>query len=463
MAALFGAGLGLAARRRLVVGAAGIAAFGLLGLAAAAADPRASLPASAGALLAAVVAGVAALHRLLAAAPTGRGATQAGQPGAAPIPPASTAAEPAAPVPAVAGHTTGRRGFLRVAALATGVAALSAASGRWLTQRSAVALARSELLLPTRVGSTGEIRAAVDLVVEGVVPFVTPNKRFYRFDTALVVPRVDVDTWRLRLSGMVDRPQDLTYDQLVDLGLSEHWTTLACVSNEVGGGLIGNALWGGVPLRTVLDLAGVQAGATQIVARSVDGWTAGFPTGAAYDGREALVAVSMNGEPLPLEHGYPVRLVVPGLYGYVSATKWLGELELTTLEAFDAYWVPRGWSKLGPIKTQSRIDVPSFGATVPAGIVPVAGVAWAQGRGISAVEVQVDEAGWQPARLAAALNDDTWRQWVWEWDATPGPHSLQVRATDGDGMTQTAERRPVMPDGATGYHTIRVNVRAADS
>ncbi|MDP9405803.1 MAG: molybdopterin-dependent oxidoreductase, partial [Actinomycetota bacterium] len=361
------------------------------------------------------------------------------------------------------GPTTGRRTFLRVAALATGVAALSAASGRWLTQRAAVALARSQVVLPTPVRSAAAIPDAVDLDVEGLSPFVTPNERFYRIDTALVVPRVDVKTWRLGLSGMVDRPQDLTYDQLVDLGLSEHWTTLACVSNEVGGGLIGNALWGGVPLRTVLDLAGVQPGATQIVARSVDGWTAGFPTSAAYDGREALVAVSMNGEPLPLEHGYPVRLVVPGLYGYVSATKWLGELELTTLEAFDAYWIPRGWSKFGPVKTQSRIDVPNFGGTVPAGTVAVAGVAWAQGRGISAVEVQVDDAGWQPARLAAALNDDTWRQWVWEWEATPGPHTLQVRATDAEGMTQTAERRPVMPDGATGYHTVRVNVRAADS
>jgi hypothetical protein len=210
----------------------------------------------------------------------------------------------------------------------------------------------------------------------------------------------------------------------------------------------------------VLDLAGVQLGATQIVGRSVDGWTAGFPTELAYDGRAALIAVTMNGEPLPIAHGFPARLVVPGLYGYVSATKWLAEIELTTWEAFDAYWVPRGWSKEGPVKTQSRIDVPRPG-TVDAGTVAVAGVAWAQGRGIDRVEVSVDDGPWQQARLADAPTVDTWRQWVLEWEAEPGSHVLQVRATDGNGETQTAERQGVMPDGATGYHRVLVQVRPA--
>ena len=257
--------------------------------------------------------------------------------------------------------------------------------------------------------------------------------------------------------GHVDRPAEWTFDQLVELGLEEHWTTLCCVSNEVGGQLIGNALWSGVPLDRLLTEVGVQLPATQIVGRSADGWTAGFPTEAAFDGRAAMVAVAMNGDPLPVEHGFPARLVVPGLYGYVSATKWLSEIELTTWEGFDGYWVPRGWSKRGPVKTQSRIDVPKPGS-ISRGPQAVAGVAWAQGRGIERVEVQVDDGPWEQARLGAVPNVDTWRQWVFEWDAPPGSHVLQVRSTDATGETQTDQRQPVMPDGATGYHRVLVQV-----
>jgi hypothetical protein len=235
---------------------------------------------------------------------------------------------------------------------------------------------------------------------------------------------------------------------------------LCCVSNEVGGDLVGNAAWRGVPLTDVLNRAGVQRGATQIVGRSVDGFTIGFPTDVAFDGRHALVAVGMNGELLPALRGFPARLVVPGLYGYVSATKWLTEIQLTTWDAFDAYWVPRGWSKRAPIKTQSRIDAVSPLPAV-AGPVAVAGVAWAPTRGISRVEVKVDDEPWAEARLAASLADDAWRQWVFRWNASPGDHVLSVRATDGRGDTQTAQETTPDPDGATGYHTVQVKVRTA--
>jgi DMSO/TMAO reductase YedYZ molybdopterin-dependent catalytic subunit len=302
------------------------------------------------------------------------------------------------------------------------------------------------------------VPAGADLDIDGVAPFVTPNGDFYRIDTALFVPQVRTEGWTLRVHGMVDRELELTFDDLLGRELVEADVTLACVSNEVGGDLIGNARWLGARLDELLREAGVQRGATQLVPRSRDGFAAGFPTEVALDGREALVAVGMNGEPLPLRHGFPARLVVPGLYGYVSATKWLTEIELTTWDAFDSYWVRRGWAKEAPIKTQSRIDTPRSGASLRPGRVAVAGVAWAQGRGIEAVEVQVDDGPWRPARLAAAVGDDTWRQWVYEWDAEAGDHVLAVRATDGTGETQPEERVAPIPDGATGWHTIEVSV-----
>ena len=287
-----------------------------------------------------------------------------------------------------------------------------------------------------------------------------PNDGFYRIDTALIVPRVDVATWTVKVSGMVDKPLSFTYDQLAAMPIFEQYVTIACVSNEVGGDLVGNALWRGVHLRDVLAMAGVQPGATQIVGRSVDGFTVGFPTAWAMDpSRDPMIALGMNGEPLPVEHGYPARLIVPGLYGYVSATKWLAEIELTTLEAFDAYWVPLGWAKEAPILTQSRIDVPRDrrgGSRSDRS--PIAGVAWAPDRGISKVEIRIDEGAWQPATLSAAISKATWVQWEVGWNAPPGDHTIEVRATDGTGEVQTDQVTPPAPDGARGHHTIRVHV-----
>ncbi|MFN8051188.1 MAG: molybdopterin-dependent oxidoreductase [Acidimicrobiales bacterium] len=292
----------------------------------------------------------------------------------------------------------------------------------------------------------------------GVTPFVTPNGDFYRIDTAYVAPRVTLDDWRLTIHGAVDTPLSLTYDQLLDRHVVERYVTLCCVSNEVGGNLVGNAKFIGVPLAELLEEVGVRPEGTQVAMTSVDGWTCGFPTKLAMDGRDAIVAIGMNGEPLPIEHGFPVRLVVPGLYGYVSATKWLTDIELVGLDDFDGYWIPRGWSKDGPVKTQSRIDVPSNGASVQAGKVAVAGIAFAQHRGIAKVEVRIDDGPWVEARLADEYTIDTWRQWVLEWDARRGSHTIAVRATDDDGATQPAERTDVAPNGATGHHTIEVEV-----
>jgi DMSO/TMAO reductase YedYZ molybdopterin-dependent catalytic subunit len=258
---------------------------------------------------------------------------------------------------------------------------------------------------------------------------------------------------------MVDRPLTFTYDELLSMPLFEQYVTIACVSNRVGDRLVGNALWTGVRLKDVLGAAGVQAGATQIVGRSVDGFTVGFPTAwATAAEREPMIAVGMNREPLPADHGFPARLIIPGLYGYVSATKWLSSIELTTREAVDGYWVPLGWAKDAPILTQSRIDVPARDATIVAGQARIAGVAWAPDRGIESVEVRIDDGDWLAADLSRAISKATWVQWAMQWDATQGRHSIEVRATDGTGAVQTADVTPPAPDGARGHHRIFVNV-----
>jgi DMSO/TMAO reductase YedYZ molybdopterin-dependent catalytic subunit len=303
------------------------------------------------------------------------------------------------------------------------------------------------------------VPAGADLSLPQLAPYTTSNLAFYRIDTALVVPQVDPASWQLRIHGRVRNPITLSYADLLARPMVERDITLACVSNEVGGDLIGNARWLGVRVKDLLDEAGPLDGADQVVGRSADGFTCGTPTAVMRDGRDALLAVGMNGEPLPVEHGFPVRVVVPGLYGYVSACKWVVELELTSFAAVDAYWVPRGWAAQGPIKTQSRIDTPRPRNNLTAGPVTVAGVAWAQHRGIQRVEVRVDGGSWQQATLAPAASVDTWVQWSWRWDATPGPHTLQVRATDVTGTVQPEQIRPVAPDGATGWHTVRVTVR----
>jgi DMSO/TMAO reductase YedYZ molybdopterin-dependent catalytic subunit len=302
------------------------------------------------------------------------------------------------------------------------------------------------------------IAAGADLAptTPGLTQIVVPNDEFYRIDTALLVPTLDTATWQLRVHGLVERETTLTWDQLLALPRFEQYCTIACVSNEVGGHLVGNAKWTGVRLRDVLDIVGPTAQATQLVGRSVDDWTAGMPMSWVMDpDREPMIAVQMNDQPLPRQHGYPARLIVPGLFGYVSATKWLWELELTTWESYDAYWVPLGWSKEGPILTQSRIDTPR--GSVAAGRVPIAGMAWAPDRGIAKVEVGIDGT-WHEADLSIPISDATWVQWVYAWDATPGEHRVSVRATDGTGALQEEIPSRPAPDGARGWHTVTVHV-----
>ena len=304
----------------------------------------------------------------------------------------------------------------------------------------------------------------LDDEVAGISPYITPispKNQFYRIDTALTVPQVDPDRWRLRITGLVDNPYELTYQDIRAMRLADYVITLSCVSNVVGGSLVGNAVWTGVPLNVLLQRAGVQRGAQQIVGRSVDDFTAGFPTTAAYDGRNAILAIGMNNEPLPLRHGFPARIVVAGLYGYVSAVKWIEEIHLTTWDGFDGYWVPRGWSKMGPMKTQSRIDVPKGGSTLRVGqATAVAGIAWAPTRGIQRVEVRIGDEDWVPCRLGQALGNESWVQWHREWTpSSPGQQQIQVRATDGSGYTQSGRNVRPRPNGAEGWHTIGVNVR----
>ena len=355
--------------------------------------------------------------------------------------------------------SAGRRSFLIRAGVLGGLAVIGGGLGRRMLEGRAAQVTAAAIEIPAAVDPVAAPGPDASFDIAGLTPVVVPNADFYRIDTALITPAVDLNGWTLRVFGMVDHEVTMTFDDLMQLPLIEQYVTIACVSNEVGGDLVGNAKWTGVKLSDVLEMAGVQAGATQVVPRSVDGWTAGFPTAWLADPahpREAMIAVKMNDQPLPAEHGFPARLIVPGLYGYVSATKWLAELELTTLEAFDAYWVPRGWAKEAPILTQSRIDVPN--GNVPAGIVPVAGVAWAPDRGISKVEVSVDGGDWQQATLATEIGPQTWVQWKWSWQAAPGNHVLAVRATDGTGETQTSQASPPPPDGARGYHQIAVQV-----
>ncbi|MFD8249413.1 molybdopterin-dependent oxidoreductase [Nocardia sp. NPDC059691] len=352
-----------------------------------------------------------------------------------------------------------RRQVLRGLLVAGGLAAVTGIGGRVLgARRSDVSGERAAVQLPEPSAPAEPVAPGVDLRVPGLTPYLTANDDFYRIDTALIVPQVSKDGWSLRIHGMVDREIRLTWADLALRPVEEHLVTLACVSNPVGGDLIGNARWLGYRVDQLLAEAGPHPDADMVLSHSADGWTAGTPLAVLTDGRDALLAVGMNGEPLPVRHGYPARLVVPGLYGYVSATKWVTELEVTRFDRATAYWTRRGWSALGPIKTGIRIDTPRARGRLQPGRIPIAGVAWAQHRGIRAVEVQVDNGPWQQARLSEEQSIDTWRQWVFDWDATSGPHTLRARATDGAGETQTAERRDVIPDGATGYPSVTVSV-----
>jgi len=351
---------------------------------------------------------------------------------------------------------TGRRKFLVAAGGLLVGAAVVAWASRWVGQaRRGVEQARSSLRLALASVSTPD---GADLGVRGVVPWVTPTTDFYRIDTALAPPLVSPADWELRIHGLVERELTISYDELLARGLQDAWITLCCVSNEVGGDLISNAQWSGVPIADLLAEAGVSPDADALLSTSQDGWTAGTPLSALTDGRDALLAVGMNGVPLPIELGFPVRMVVPGLYGFVSATKWVVDWEVTRFADFTAYWTDRGWSPDGPVKTQSRIDTPRSGDRREPGPTRVGGVAWAQHTGIERVEVRVDDGEWQEATLAREPSIDSWVQWVHEWDAEPGDHSLVVRATDRSGYVQTGEQADTVPDGATGWHTVEVSV-----
>jgi DMSO/TMAO reductase YedYZ molybdopterin-dependent catalytic subunit len=479
--AVFAALIGMAAVRRISYGLAGLAVFTGIGLLAALTRPDAGLadavPVLAGAAVAAFV-----LIRLAraAAAITGAAAitdaSQAAEPAAGPA--AGPAPERAAPggaggswVPAgtPASRTTpeprpdaqpGRRRFLITGSAAVAVAGVSALAGaRLAAPSSAVIRARSTLRLPAPARPASAAPAGADLRIGGLSPFVTPNSVFYRVDTALILPQIAPADWQLRIHGMVEREITISFADLLRLPLIENYTTLACVSNPVGGPYIGNAKWLGASLAGLLRTARIRAGADQLLCTSTDGFTSGTPVQAVMDGRDALLAVAMNGSPLPVPHGFPARLVVPGLYGYVSACKWVTDINVTTFAAARGYWVPRGWSQQAPIKTESRIDVPNGSGPVRAGRSQVAGVAWAQHKGIDAVEVRVDGGPWQPARLAAVPGIDTWRQWVWAWDAAAGTHTIEARATDATGYTQTAVQTPPEPNGATGYPSVTVTVQ----
>lgn len=353
-----------------------------------------------------------------------------------------------------------RRRFLVAAGVSAGLGILAIVGGRMLTAgQRATQSVRTAFKLPSPATAAPAVPTSAAFEIEGLSPLVTPNSEFYRIDTALQVPVVDPKQWKLQIVGMVDEEISIDFDELAALPLEESYTTLACVSNYVGGDLIGNAKWLGYPIRELLNRARPHSGADMVLSTSVDGFTASSPLDALTDNRNAILALGMNGKPLPFEHGYPVRMVVPGLYGYVSATKWVTTLEVTTFAKHAAYWTERGWSQRGPVKLSSRIDVPrDGGGPVEAGIVTVAGVAWCQHTGISAVQVKVDDGPWYAAQLADAISADTWRQWRWDWPAKTGHHVLTVRATDANGRVQTARVADVVPDGATGLHSIDVTV-----
>ena len=427
--AVASAAAGVIARRQLTVASFMAAAFGLVGIVAAATRPNAN----SGSLFPSLLAGAAAVVIL-------RWLNQLGD----------VASE---------GSYERRRFLGAVLGTAAGAAVGGFGAKAWIDSRYNAGPARAAVRIPTPAQTLPAVPASTHPNVPGLGPFFTPNTDFYRVDTALSVPQLDPSKWMLRIHGMVARPLEISFEQLLKLPLEEHDLTLTCVSNPVGGSYCGNARWIGAPLAPLLRQAGVMSGADQILSTSSDGMTIGTPVSAVLDGRESMLAVAMNGEALPIEHGFPCRMLVPGLFGYVSATKWVVDLNLTTFASAAGYWVDRGWSQQAPVKTASRIDVPNSGAVVSAGTVTLAGVAWATHRGVAAVEVRIDSGPWSEATLATSDTPDTWRQWSYTWENAPrGNHQIAVRATDGTGTIQTAAVQDVVPDGATGYHQISVTV-----
>ncbi len=473
VAVVISAVAGVLASRRFWVGGAVFVAFGIVAAVAAARVPPASP--LLGLLNAAIAVGAALVVLRLLLGLKRPATTELGAaPGPATAEPGPTdgAAAPVDARPAAAALDWPRRRFLIATAGTLGGAIVVGGAGRALLDAAHPEGVVTSSKLPAAVGGIGgssslpvpaagvpPLTADESLQVPGITPIVTANQDFYKIDTGLLTPHIDVATWKLHVTGMVDHPLTFTYDELLGMPLYEQYVTIACVSNRVGDNLVGNALWTGVLLKDVLQAAGVQAGATQVVGRSVDGFTVGFPTSwALAPEREPMVVVGMNREPLPAAHGFPARLIVPGLYGYVSATKWLSEIQLTTREAVDGYWIPLGWAKDGPILTQSRIDVPENGKHLAAGPASIAGVAFAPDRGVTGVEVRIDGGDWQKARTSQPISKATWVQWELPWSAAAGHHTIEVRATDGTGTVQTDQVTSPAPDGARGHHTISVDV-----
>lgn len=371
---------------------------------------------------------------------------------------AAAAVPSASPRPA----STERRAFLVWGVTTAAVAVVVGTASRvGSSAMQAVAAARRAVRLPAAATPAPAVPGGASLDVDGITPYVTPNADFYRIDTALRVPSIDPADWRLRIHGAVENEVTLTWDELLALPLEEHMATLSCVSNEVGGDLIGNALWLGYPIRELLARAKPTGDADMVLSRSIDGFTAGTPLDVLQDeGTDALLAIGMNGEPLPTEHGFPARMVVPGLFGYVSATKWVTEMEVTRFADAQGYWTPRGWSERGPVKLESRIDTPRNGTTVTVGEqVAIAGVAWQPHTGVKAVQVRVGSGAWQQAELAESVSADTWRQWVLRWTPTAGSHRIEVRAVSADGEVQTSVERPPAPNGASGWASVTVDAK----
>ncbi len=354
-----------------------------------------------------------------------------------------------------------RRRFLAVSTAAAAGGLVVYKAGSWISHNRDVSAAQQSIRLPVAATPAPPLPAGYDLKIPGLSPFITPNASFYRVDTAIVLPEILPASWSLRIHGMVARELTVSFDDLIRRQLIEDYITLCCVSNPVGGPYIGNAKWLGASLRSLLQRAGIKAGADQLLCTSSDGFTSGTPVQTAMDGRDALLAVAMNDTALPVEHGFPVRLVIPGLYGYVSACKWITDIEVTTYAANTSYWAQRGWSAQAPIKTESRIDVPAAGASIKAGKqTAIAGEAWAQHKGIEAVEVRINNGPWLQAQLATVPDIDTWRQWVYYWDAAvpPGNYLIEARATDKTGYTQTSLVEPPEPNGASGYPSVLASV-----
>jgi DMSO/TMAO reductase YedYZ molybdopterin-dependent catalytic subunit len=497
--ALYAAVVGILAVRRLASGMWGLGLFAFLGLAAALTRPGSTAeyiwPTLAGA-----AAGAFALARLAGAAARLNASRPPADTG--PVAPGPVAPGPSRPAPGtltppdlprspagptepnelretpVAGTSSAftflpnpddqgpprgpaRRRFLVGSGVAAAAAVAGTIAGRELATRRDVTLARAALRFPRPTVAAPPLPPGSDLRIPGLSSFITPNDSFYRVDTALLLPQVDPATWQLRIHGMVQREVTITFAELLRRPLIEDYVTLTCVSDPVSGPYVGNAKWLGASLADLIRQARPRAGTSQLLCTSADGFTSGTPLQVVLDERNALLAVAMNGAALPVEHGFPARMVIPGLYGYVSATKWVTDIEVTTFAAATAYWAERGWSQQAPIKTESRIDVPAAGSALRPGPTRVAGVAWAQHKGVAAVEVRVDRGPWHEARLAAVPGIDTWRQWVWEWQATPGKHVIEARATDKTGYTQTAVQAPPEPDGASGYPSAAVTIRGS--